>query len=317
MARMRPSTPSEKITEIEKAEVEAPAFLPVEDPLIIFTGPSPRGWHRLQTASECLQKYAWSYEREGGKEDISKRPALMLGSLVHLVLAQHYMRMKYEQEGRNPEEYMHPLEALKFMAEVTGAKAHEDAVRTTYEAYVKTYRGDIRSVFVEAVEVLFTGTLQSSRWPDKVYPLTGRIDLLFRDLGGQLWCADHKTSGRLTSKHKEYFGVSGQMLAYEHLVRQKHPDLAGFKINLIQHTDPKFDRLTLPARPLLEKQFVERAVDIERSIERMLAEGRRVDEWPKAMSELTCFTRYGACDHIDKCRFGENAGKAGSWTWEK
>ena len=28
---------------------------------ILVTGPSPRGWHRLQQVLECPAKYAWGY----------------------------------------------------------------------------------------------------------------------------------------------------------------------------------------------------------------------------------------------------------------
>lgn len=303
----------------ESPEITSPEGGPNADALIIFTGPSSRGWHRLQVAAECLQKYAWNYEGPGGKIDISKRPPLITGSLIHLVLAQHYSRMKQEQLGLNPEEYMDPVEAVRFLADAQGNSAYVDDVLETYEVYRKQFYSDIRNMQIEAVETLFEGFITSDKKPDKKYLLTGRIDLLYRDMGGQLWCCDHKTTSRLTNKHREYFGVSGQMLAYEYLVRQRYPELAGFKINLIQHASagvPKFERVTVAARPLLEKQFADRVIDIEEAIERVQAEGRALEEWPKAMSEMTCFTRYGACDFVDKCRFGAKGGKSGSWSWE-
>ena len=286
----------------------------VEDPLVISTGPSPRGWHRLQMAAECLQRYAWGYEA-GPRKDISKKPPLAIGSLIHLALAQYYSRIQQEQEGKNPNEFMEPVEAVRLVAEVQGNQKHVPNVVETFSSYAQCYWQDINERRIVAVESLFDGTLDSGA---ESYRLTGRVDLMFEDLGGRLWAEDHKSTGRLTKRHKEYFAVSGQMLGYEHLCRQKYPELAGFKINLIQHggsTNPKFERLTLPRRPALEAQFVERAIDIERAIARMKAEGRPVDEWPKAMSELTCYHRYGACDYIDQCRFGPNASKAGGWEW--
>ena len=284
---------------------------PVEDPSIILTGPSPRGWHRLQTAAECLQKYAWGYEN-GPRKDISKKPPLAIGTLIHLALAHHYARMKQEQEGKNPNEYLDPVESVRLVARVQGTEEHVPNVVETYEAYRQRYWQDIHERRIFAVETLFDGTIGT-------YRLTGRVDLMFHDLGGRLWGSDHKSSGRLTKRHKEYFSVSGQLLGYEHICRQKHPDLAGFKINLIQHCgrgEPSFDRINLPAREALKKQFVDRAIDIERSIERVKAEGRPVDQWPKAMSELVCYHRYGACDYIDQCRMGPGAKTAGSWSWD-
>lgn len=291
-----------------------------DDKLIIFTGPSPRGWHRLQTAAECLQKYAWSYEMPEGEEPkLDGRAPLIMGSLTHLALAQHYSRMRLEQEGGNPEEFMTPEEAVRFLSSAKKQEKYAPPILETYDSYRRKYFSDIRLWRIVAVETLFDGTLEPSVNPlNESYRLTGRIDLLYEDLAGQLYATDHKTTGRLTKQHREYFTVSGQMLAYEHLVRQQHSELAGFKINLIQHAanDPaKFERVGLARRPALEQQFVDRAVDIERNIERIRAEGRPVDQWPKAMSELTCYTRYGPCEFIEKCRYGLAAKKAGSWEW--
>jgi hypothetical protein len=298
----------------------------VDNPLVIFTGPSPRGWHRLQQAAECLQRYAWSYE-SGPRKDISKKPPLAIGTLIHLALAQHYSRMKQEQEGKNPHEYMDPIESVRLVAQVQGIEKHVPNVVETYQAYKRNYFGDIRQRRIVQVETMYDGTLdptpEEAAAGEKPYRLTGRIDLMWEDLGGRLWCEDHKSSVRVTNKHREYFTVSGQMLGYIHIARQKHPDLAGMKINLVQHAGSgktKFERLTISRRPELERQFVARARDIEKAIERMQVEtaaGKRgTHEWPKAMSELACYHRDGACDHIDKCKFGPTAGTGGSWSWE-
>jgi hypothetical protein len=300
----------------------------VEDPNVIFTGPSARGWHRLQVASECLQKYAWTYEN-GPREDISKKPPLAIGTLIHLALAQHYARMKLEQEGKNPNEYLDPCESVRLIAAIQGTERHIDNVVETYEAYRRTHWQDLNNRKIEGVEMLFDGRLEPSspveqlalcaqRDPDW-NRLTGRVDLLFRDLGGRLIASDHKSTARLQRGHKEYFTVSGQMLGYEYICRQKHPDLAGFEINLIQHAgskDPRFQRMMLPNRDALKGQFADRAIDIEMSIQRIKAENRPVDQWPKAMSELVCYTRYGACDYIHKCLMGQNACAGGGWKWE-
>ena len=67
--------------------------------------------------------------------------------------------------------------------------------------------------------------------------------------------------------------------------------------------------------PHLESKFEQSVVDIEESIERMKASGRAQDDWPKVMSELVCYHRYGACDFIDKCRWGQEAKKGGAWSF--
>lgn len=287
------------------------SFSPVDDPLIIATDASPRGWHRLQLAAECLQKYAWSEEMPGPKEDeMTSSPALQIGSLIHLALAHHYARMMQEQAGLNPEEYMESCEVVRLIAESKGLKRHIANVTSTYRAYKRHYFGDIRNLTVLAVETLFDDRI-------KGYRLTGRIDLAYEDLGGQIFVCDHKSSGRLTAKQKEYYSISGQLLGYQYLARKKYPTMSGMILNMVQHTKPKFERVALPRSVALERQFVDRVVDIEEAVARIKAQNRPVDEWPKAMSELTCITRYGACKFIDKCRHGMNSKKAGDWSWEE
>lgn len=126
----------------------------------------------------------------------------------------------------------------------------------------------------------------------------------------------HNSTARLTARHKQFYAVSGQLLGYSHMARVKYGDrFAGLIVNLIQHGTPKFERITLPRSPSLEARFERIVVDIEESIERVEAEGRDPGDWPKAINELTCYHRYGACDFINKCRWGATAGKAGDWEW--
>ena len=129
----------------------------------------------------------------------------------------------------------------------------------------------------------------------------------------------HNTTGRLTKNHKTFYGMSGQMHAYLFMARETYPEVAGMKINMIQHAtekaEAKFERFDLMRSPFLESKFEQTVVDIEESIERMKATGRSYDDWPKAMSELTCFHRYGPCKFLDKCRHGSQAKKAGMWEW--
>jgi hypothetical protein len=215
--------------------------------------------------------------------------------------------MRQEQQGKNPDEYLEPIEAVRLIAQVRGWMAHVDKVVPTYVAYKTAYIRDIYERIIEGVEELYDGTVGP-------YRLTGRIDLRWRDLGGQLHTTDHKSTGRLTTQHKHVFTLSGQFQAYAHLVRQRHGDLASFEINMMQHTNPKFMRLPLPRSPFFEQQFISRVLDLEHGIERLVQEDRQVGDWPKAMSELTCYHRYGACDFVDKCRFGPKAACAGSFT---
>jgi len=305
------------------------------DARIIFTGPSGRGWHRLQLAAECMQKYAWKYltpppepepareismllEPEGNQEGIplmgTKSPALIKGSLIHLALAQRYKRMQMKQEGKDPEEWCEPLEAVELIAKLNGVTEHLPLLRKVYEAYDAHWYGEEDYVKVLDVECLFETQIAGR------YRYTGRIDLLTETLDGVVHAEDHKTAGRINASQKEFYAVSGQLMGYSHLVREKYGDrYGGMKLNLIQvSADPRFERFDIARSPALESQFAQTVVDWEERIALIEASGRKYDHWPKAMNELSCFSRYGACEYIDQCRFGAGTkkGAGGSWSWE-
>lgn len=289
------------------------------DEKIIYTGPSPRGWHRLQKAAECLQKYAWGYEKpqtEEGPKPKSTGPALVKGSLIHLALAQHYARMRAEQraergEEDSPDDWADSYTAVDLITRLEETTQFAQVALDAYEAYVQRYpySQEIKTMEIVAVEDLVQTKIRGK------YLLTGRLDLAYRDMGGRLWVMDHKTTSRLTSKQKTYYGMSGQMHAYLHMARQTYDNVAGLKINMIQHTDPKFERFELMRSPFLESKFEQSIVDIEEAIERLQESGRSYDDWPKSMSELTCIHRYGECKFLDQCRHGAGAKKGGNWKW--
>jgi hypothetical protein len=284
--------------------------------LILRTGASPRGWHRLQLAAECLQKFAWAYRGDTGKVDLKSRPALARGSLLHLALAQHYSRMRCRQNGTPENEWCEPEEAVQLIARLEGIEAHVDIVLRTFRAYLDHYSNDEWKLQIVHVEELMSTTIGGK------YLLTGRIDLGYSDLSGRIYICDHKTSGRVTAQHKSYYSVSGQLLGYSRMGREKYGDrYAGMVINLIQLVakpgdTPKFERIELPRSPNLEARFDRTVADIEESIERMDVSGRAQDDWPKAMNEMSCYGRYGACEYIDQCRHGAGAKSAGNWTWD-
>lgn len=281
------------------------------DAKIIYTGPSPRGWHRLQLAAECLQKYSWATEKkkqETAGGDGKKSPALVKGSLIHLALAQHYARIRAGLDS--VDDWVEPKRAVDLISQLEETTQYAQVATDAYDAYVKQYPDDHLRWKILEVEELMDVQIAGR------YRLTGRADLVVEDLGGRIWVIDHKTTARLTVRHKQFYAVSGQLLGYSHMARVKYGDrFAGLIVNLIQHGTPKFERITLPRSPNLESKFERIVVDIEESIERVEAEGRDPGDWPKALNELTCYHRYGPCDFLDQCRWGAGASKAGDWAW--
>ena len=160
------------------------------DRLLIFTGPSPRGWHRLQLFLECPQRYAWNYIAglKGINEDA---PPLVKGSLVHLGLAQHYAQIREKQNGRDPKLYFDPIEAIDVMIEAKPHwKEHGELAKRVIDAYLLKWRNERFKVV--AVEELLEAEIEG-------YRFTGRMDLVVEDSAGKVWIIDHKTTGTAPS----------------------------------------------------------------------------------------------------------------------
>ena len=291
----------------------------MSEPQIIFTGPSPRGWHRLQQAAECLQKYAYTYGTCPDKKDgivdrdaEMKRPALVKGSLMHLALAQHYARIYQTQQGEDPAAFVEPKDAVCFLADAQGTPQYKDLICFVYDEYAHRYADDHKRMKITGIERLFQHKVRGK------HLLTGRIDLMYCDEADRNWVCDHKTTGRLTASHKKYYSASGQLIGYQYLTRMNGYDIAGMKLNLIEVSEtPKFERITCPRGPHFEQQFEQTVEDIEESILRMQQVHRPLDEWPKAMNELTCYHRYGACKFLDRCRWGPDHKVGGNWQWQE
>jgi hypothetical protein len=276
----------------------------MSDRLLIFTGPSPRGWHRIGQFLECPQKYAWAYEagdkgHRAPTGPIDEATPLVRGSLIHLGLAQHYAQMREYQQGRDPASYYDPEEAMRIVADAKGEayQREVDEMVKCVAAYQDHWHSEDFKVL--RVEELYEGTFEG-------YPLTGRLDLVIEDKAGRVFVMDHKSTGFLSAKQRTFYSISGQMHAYRWLASMQYGErLGGMRVNMIQHTNGyKFQRFDLDPAPHMFTQFPRIIREAEEQIAAYKAEGRAPQMWPMAVSELTCFHRYGACEHMDKCKWG-------------
>jgi len=268
---------------------------------LLNTGPSPRGWHRLQLALECTQKYGYHYEVGLGETEGKKNsPPLIKGSLIHLALAHHYMRVKAVQNAEDPEKWEEPRRAVQLVAQQNGPawQEHVDLCIAAYDAYCERWAD-------EKLKILEVERLAYAKIGD--YAFTGRFDLVYEDRRGQIWVCDHKTTSRLYANQRKFYGISGQLTGYAYMGYQIYgAKFAGIILNQIQHSKPqKFARQPLPPAPNLLKRFPQIVQDAEERITRCKNSGRSAHNWPMAANELTCFSRYGACPYLDRCRWGE------------
>ena len=271
---------------------------------LLQTGPSPRGWHRLQLMLECPQK--WSYRYNMDLEPAFPAAALTKGSMMHLALAHHYKRMQNKQQGKPENEWLDPVLALhQSCQEEPGNQEFLEMISEVYQQYTSRYRTEDLAWKIVAVEEMAYTTVKDEK-TGKEHLLTGRFDLVVEDRQGKIWVVDHKTTSRLSSAHAKFYAVSGQLLGYEYIARQIFgSQLGGIMLNLVQHTGSvKFERLKISPRPFMSSQFSQTVIDAETMIEDLTNSGRDHMKWPKAMNELTCYTRYGACPYIDHCKYG-------------
>lgn len=272
---------------------------------LLETGPSPRGWHRLQLMLECPQKWAYEYrlkDRSAGGGGGTKSVPLIKGSMMHLALAHHYMRMQSEQQGTDIDEWLPPIEALEAACRKEGRawQEHFDSIASCYREYALRWADE--SMKIVAVEKMAYAKIGE-------HLFTGRFDLVYEDRRGMIWICDHKTTTRLMGSQKRYYRASGQLVGYAYMGREIFGDrFAGMVLNQVQHKPPcKFQRITLPPAPNLMLRFPATVEDAEGRIAALEAEGRPYTQWPMAMNELTCYTRYGACPHLEKCQWGDAA----------
>jgi len=264
---------------------------------ILVTGPSPRGWHRLQQVLECPAKYAWGY-LDPDKEKKERDP-LVKGSLIHLGLAHHYQRLMESQQGRDPDLYYTPKEAIRLYADIAGGLSAKwaDLACEVIDTYLERYRQENWTIL--AVESLADGQIGG-------YRFTGRFDLVYRDRQGRVWVVDHKTTTRIDSSQRQFYSISGQMMGYRLLARQQYgADLAGIRINMIQHTGTmKFQRFDLSPAPHMLREFPRTVAFAEKLIQKWTEHSTDPRDWPMVTSELVCWHRYGRCDHLEKCKWG-------------
>lgn len=270
---------------------------------LLVTGASSRGWHRLQTFLECPQKFAWTYRVNAEHNTAEKQETapLIRGTLTHLGLAHYYARLRETQQGRDPELFLTPEDAISLYSRYKGAPymEHAEEITACVQGYIRKYAA-VDTFKVLAVEELYEARIGG-------YLFTGRLDLVVEDTRGGVWVFDHKTTGRIEAKQREFYTISGQLLGYRWLARQNlGARFMGLRINLIQHGngDFKYERPQLGQAPHLYSRFEDTVITTEKAIEALDASGRAVEQWPVAMNEMTCYGRYGACPHIEKCKWG-------------
>lgn len=279
---------------------------PSDTKILLNTGPSERGWHRVQDIVHCPRKYAFR-RKLGLGDDPASDPTgpLPRGSLVHVGLAHHYAQLRAVQRGEDPGRYWDPCDAID-RAAAESFKAYEDVdlVKDIVRCYQAAYAGDRSRVLMVEEQVAVT---VKNKWL-----FTQRYDRVVEDSSGRVWVIDAKTSSAVSARTMLGYGMSGQLLAAQVIGRLTWPDrFAGVRLDFIGVRPEEklpfrypFTRETLPPAPYAEQTVVDTIEWAEQIVERL--EAGNADPWkyPAAHHEHACMTRYGPCQFYDLCRWG-------------
>ncbi len=271
--------------------------------ILLDTGPSARGAHRIQTALTCPALYAFKHvlRHESAMGD---RGPLIRGSIGHAALAHHYARLGCVQRGIDPETYHTPHAAIDLVSDKLAPLGNQfrKLIHDAYEAYARYYA--VERHYIEGVECLVDEQVPT---PAGALRFTQRWDLLTKDDAGRKWITDHKFVAKIESKTVLRYALSIQFTSMTWLGHKLlGKDFGGVRLNLVgvggDHYS--FQRPAVPPSPDAVRRFPATLAYAEKRIAEIEALPSPWDA-PRVYSEMVCMTPYGACDATELCRWGQ------------
>ncbi len=260
---------------------------------LIDSGPSKRGFHRLESFLRCPTQYWWRHVKG---VQLPPGDPLVRGTIGHVWLAHFYTFQAAALRGVDASKTIYaPDVAAGIVAERYGAQGARllPVVLNLMARYAAHYpRERVEVIGVEKpLETHFEGFLY-----------TARADLVVRDSKGKVWIWDHKIVGRIEDKVFRRYAISGQFHGLAHLGRAAFgPSFGGLVLNVIG-VDGRLERRSPEPAPWLYSRWPKIVANTERQIEALA--DLPVTSWPAAASESVCVTPYGLCDHFESCRWG-------------
>jgi hypothetical protein len=284
--------------------------------VLINSGPSSRGSHRISAFLRCPQLFAYEQIL---KLDQSNRGPLVRGSIGHVGLAHHFARKRAEQRGEDPNIYYTVEESLGLIAHSFGEMGMHFlpiAARavTAFIAQNIFATAEVLEVEKEAKAWLRWEAKYAAARPDradKKYLITQRFDLVERDGAGKVWIIDHKFVSNIQGKTVSRYTLSAQfhlMQWFGHALYGE--DFAGARINLIEcqdSTDKPVKMKSIPVEPAPHavRNYARNICDMEERIADLEAQGRDPMDYPMASHEQVCISPYGKCSFFAACCWGK------------
>lgn len=269
--------------------------------ILINTGPSERGFHRLEAFWNCEMKFFWSEAAprrvvNGVMLDVD--PPLARGSIGHAGLAHYYARKVAAERGKDPDTFFSVDDAMSLVSETFG-----DVGRATLPEAAKAVRYYQAQYVAEDHEVI--GIERHMETEFEGWRYTARADLVVRyprDTG-KIYIWDHKFVGRIEDRTFQRYELSGQFLGLWHLGRRQWGnDFGGVRVNVIGCNKLDVERREPEPAPWALQRYPHNVALAEQRI--ALLRTKPSSEWSMSDSEMTCVTPYGRCQHTDRCRWG-------------
>jgi hypothetical protein len=294
----------------------------MQDYILLDTGPSERGAHRIMTAGKCLRQYAYDIQASSGPKTTTKNPAFMVGTMLHLMLAHRYAHKAFTDGAvildaadrvltrADAPNILTPLIALsEFVLRDSSGMSDQfyDQVLTAYAAYDTKYGSEARWR-VLGVEQQYRVHLPGL--PPEISLYTQRADLVVEDKStGLVYFVDHKKAYEISAKTAAQYTLHGQFLGYAKLGRHFFKEkFGGVMLNRIRVTPPQFSRTLVEPAPRAVADYVRNVVGIEKMAQwagETFGPPELVpDAWPASFSEEVCYGKYGKCKYFERCRFG-------------
>lgn len=284
--------------------------------ILINSGPSSRGSHRLGSFARCPQLFAYEQIL---RLDLGERGPLVRGSIGHVGLAHHFARMRAVRREEDPEQFYTVEDAMGLAAQSFGEMGmhYLPIAARAVAAYIAANAFTVREVLHVEHEVRAfirwepEYVLVHPERASKKYLITQRLDCVYKDSSGKVWLEDHKFVARIMAKTVSRYTLSRQFHLMQWFGHALYgDDFGGARINLIECPESaekpvKLESLPVEPAPNAVRRYTRNLCDMEEQIERLEAEGRDPWDYPAAMHEQVCMTPYGRCDAWDLCRWGK------------
>lgn len=274
----------------------------MSEPIIIDSGPSPRGWSYYSTFLRCPLLFFWKYVY--GPAHFTSRgdsaPWLARGTMFHVGRAHLDAQQWARENGKDESKILGPLEAIKVCAERLGEYGAEKLpiAEAMFHAYRQRYP-------FEAFRVVAVEELLSIEFGSALY--TARLDRVVHERDGRIYVHDTKTTSRLDSGTIRKYTLHGQFFGHWYLGRKHFGDRFGGVIVDMVGEDLQCKRAPVEPAPFMLRNFPDLIETTNARIERCRETfGMDPERWAVAANpdEQVCFGKYGQCSQLEKCRWG-------------